>query len=126
MLIKDMVNEAFQTACEKGWHEESLTIADGLAGENERQLANAQFCTRVALIHSEASEVLEAFRVRGDVDASQDPETGKPEGVPSELADIVIRIGDLCGLYGIDLEAAIRTKMDYNKTRAHRHGNKVV
>src|SRR5690606_27339797 len=30
---------------------------------------------------------------------------GKPCGIPSELADIVIRILDICGLYGWDLEA---------------------
>lgn len=29
---------------------------------------------------------------------------GKPCGIPSELADIVIRILDICGLYGWDIE----------------------
>lgn len=48
----------------------------------------------------------------------------KPEGVPSELADIVIRVADICGYYGIDLDAAITQKMAYNRTRPYRHGGK--
>jgi NTP pyrophosphatase (non-canonical NTP hydrolase) len=30
--------------------------------------------------------------------------------IPFELADIVIRVFDMCGHYGIDLESAIREK----------------
>ena len=46
--------------------------------------------------------------------------------MPSELADVVIRIGDICGYYGIDLEVAIQEKLEYNKSRSYRHGNKVL
>lgn len=48
----------------------------------------------------------------------------KPEGVAVELADAVIRIADLCGHLGIDLEAAIALKMDYNETRPFKHGKR--
>lgn len=48
----------------------------------------------------------------------------KPEGFGIELADAVIRIGDLAARMGIDLSAAIVLKHEYNKTRPHRHGNK--
>lgn len=50
----------------------------------------------------------------------------KTEGIPSELADTVIRIFDLCGYYGIDLETAILEKMKYNKVRPYRHGGKII
>ena len=46
----------------------------------------------------------------------------KPEGVAVELADAVIRIADLCGHLGIDLDAVIRLKMTYNEGRPHKHG----
>jgi NTP pyrophosphatase (non-canonical NTP hydrolase) len=49
----------------------------------------------------------------------------KPEGVPSELADAVIRIMDICHHYNLDLAELIAEKLRYNKTRAHRHGGKV-
>jgi hypothetical protein len=46
----------------------------------------------------------------------------KPVGFMSELADIVIRVFDLTGALGGDLDAAVRYKMAYNKTRKHKHG----
>ena len=49
---------------------------------------------------------------------------GKPEGIPIELADVIIRILDYCGYAGIDIEAAIRQKHEYNKSRPYRHGGK--
>lgn len=50
----------------------------------------------------------------------------KPEGVPSELADIVIRALDFADLHHIDLGAAIEEKLAYNVTREHRHGGKAL
>lgn len=76
----------------------------------------------VALAHSELSEALEAYRERGFTDSVT--ENGKPEGVASELADTVIRIADMCGALGIDLNTAVVKKMAYNATRTYRHGGK--
>lgn len=40
---------------------------------------------------------------------------GKPCGIPSELADVVIRILDICGLYEWDIESFYNTNMiEYN------------
>lgn len=36
--------------------------------------------------------------------------------------EAVIRIADLCGYMGIDLEGVIREKMEYNATRPYKHG----
>lgn len=51
-------------------------------------------------------------------------EFSKMEGIPSELADVVIRVMDMCEQYGIDLESAIAEKHTYNLTRPYRHGGK--
>ena len=54
------------------------------------------------------------------------PADQKPEGLGSELADIVIRCFDMAGGHNFDLGAAILAKLRYNATRAHRHGGKLA
>lgn len=46
----------------------------------------------------------------------------KPEGVASELADVIIRVLDMCGAHDIDIETAVRLKVAYNATREVLHG----
>lgn len=50
----------------------------------------------------------------------------KPEGLPSELADTVIRVLDYCYTEEIDLQGMIQEKLDYNQTRGVKHGGKAV
>ncbi|MGK9252391.1 hypothetical protein KXR95_12675 [Paenibacillus humicus] len=105
--INDLVDAAHKNAVAKGWWDEERSFGE-----------------IVALIHSEASEALEDFR-NGHAPTKVWYEGGvKPCGIPSELADIVIRVFDACGRYGIDLESAIAEKMAYNATRPIRHGGK--
>lgn len=48
------------------------------------------------------------------------------ESIPAELADVVIRLMDMCDHYGIDLAAAVVEKHEFNKSRPYRHGGKVI
>ncbi|HEX5437177.1 MAG TPA: hypothetical protein VFW98_08455 [Gemmatimonadaceae bacterium] len=81
--------------------------------------------TRIALMHSELSEALEEYRA-GHALTEVYERDGKPEGYPIELADVIIRILDHCTAEGIDIQGAVLRKMEYNATRPHRHGGKVV
>lgn len=84
----------------------------------------------IALMHSELSEALEELRTgpaagRKINDTYYNPEKPtKPEGVPAELADVVIRILGFCERNEIDLGSAILEKMAYNNTRPFKHGGK--
>jgi NTP pyrophosphatase (non-canonical NTP hydrolase) len=87
-----------------------------------------QFGTSLALLHSEISEALEAYR-EGDWGSIR-VEDGKPEGVDSEIADTFIRLLSTWAQYldplGFDLEESFDLKMEYNRTRSHRHGGKAI
>jgi NTP pyrophosphatase (non-canonical NTP hydrolase) len=39
-----------------------------------------------------------------------------------EIADVLIRLFDLCGYLDLDIEKHIKAKMQYNRTRPHKHG----
>ena len=199
MNLRELQKEAHAIAKEHGWWDQERTFGD-----------------LIALVHSELSEALEAYREWGlrsvisatapndrtyryfDINLSH-PKGENPEGVASELADLVIRVADMaewygvenlqewidslresdlsgittfgewitcCHLlaskameqlhedandpehgtkmafgrlgslviliqrmaahYGIDLDAAIEAKMEYNRSRSYRHGGKAL
>ena len=122
-----------------------MTISEIVASAHENAVNHGfwepgpDFGTAIALIHSELSEALEEMRAgnkirpgnstpmvyySGDGYVATKPTKccKKPEGVAIELADAVIRIADLCGHMGIDLESAIVLKMKYNEGRPFKHG----
>jgi len=46
------------------------------------------------------------------------------KGVEVELADTLIRILDYCGAHQVPIGEIVRKKIEFNKTRAHKHGKK--
>lgn len=73
--------------------------------------------TKLALIHSEVSEALEAHR-----SGTNDDKLTDKLGLEVELADAVIRIMDLAAALKLDLGKTIVEKMAYNEGRPFKHG----
>lgn len=112
--LNALAADIHKTASDKGWWDRDRSFGEV-----------------IALIHSEASEALEEYRNdRGMVEVYSNAYSfngaPKPEGVPIEFADIIIRVLDAAAHYGIDIETAVRMKMEYNTTRPYRHGGKLA
>ncbi|MDY0193589.1 MAG: MazG nucleotide pyrophosphohydrolase domain-containing protein [Aliarcobacter butzleri] len=76
---------------------------------------NAFISQKLDLIHSELGEATEAMR-------KQKYGLEKKDTFEDEIADVMIRLCDLCGELGIDIEKQIEWKFNHNKTRENKHG----
>ena len=127
-MLNKLATEIHENAKSKGFFDSEKNIGEMLC-----------------LIHSEVSEALEADRkkmytnvseikLKGLADKNFDA-TFNDEAVfkdffstcvkntfEDELADVVIRVLDLCAFKGIDIEIHIKAKMRYNESRPHKHG----
>lgn len=116
--------------------------------------APRDFGTECMLIVTEVAEIMEAWRENGlqsrtrwihreinhdgfeitvdgsdrhnSIRANPGDRIGKPEGVASEAADVLVRLLDFCERYDINLTEALCTKLKFNMTRPYKHGNKRV
>ena len=103
---------------------------------------NTNITEKIMLVVTELSEAVEAMRkldvnelivgivqcneIISDFDITGYSEhnfkTFIKDSVGDEFADSIIRILDLCGRLGIDIEGHIKYKMEYNSTRPYLHG----
>lgn len=127
MQLNELAKKCYDEAAANGWHQNEVSLGDCLMN-----------------IHSEISEAWEEhrngrgiteiyYRCKKNANIAHtchgicEPcEYGKPEGIPIELADVLIRVLDACAMYGIDIDAAVEQKLSYNQKRGYRHGGKII
>lgn len=108
MSLNDIGRESLETSAAKGFQSVKPEDWDELLVYNIVP-------TKLALIHSEVSEALEEFR-----------KDHRLEQFGGELADIIIRVGQLGVGLGIDLDEAVRAKLTTNRDRPHQHGGRLI
>lgn len=131
---------------ERGFHDEGDRLhgeyLDG-ARHSVTNLTNYQIA-KLALIGTEVTEAIEELRNGRDAEERYysggydedvledwdkqdlDGNPRKPEGVPSELADVVIRAFDFAAEHNFGLAEVILEKLAYNETRGRMHGGKKI
>ena len=132
--LSELQELAGSTAASKGFHDDR---PDSFTSADRRDLANWQG-NKLLLIVSEVIEAHDEIRTGHAADETYYPSAGadpitqhsklaqglKPEGVPSEIADAVIRCFDFAYTEGFSLADIIIEKLQYNATRERMHGGK--
>lgn len=103
--VEELIKIAHGNAYRAGWWDEYNAMPP--------QYRKHFIAGKIALVHSEISESLEGYRKD-----EMDSHLPHRPAVEVEFADAMIRMFDLAGALGLDLQGAIVDKMAYNLTRA--------
>lgn len=114
--LSALAAQAHANARAKGFWE----VIEGLKGHPRWPEVEVMWkLSRIALIHSEASESLEGIRK-----GLKDDHLPHRSMEVAELADVIIRILDYAGAYNLPLAEVVIEKMTYNTGRPFMHGDK--
>jgi len=118
--MKDLINKIHEQNVKAGWWTD-LASGESLTSKNGEP-AKRNVPEMLCLIHSEISEAMEGHRKN-----LMDDKLPHRSMLEVELADAVIRICDMAGGLGLDLDGAIQEKLEYNKQRAdHKIENRLL
>jgi NTP pyrophosphatase (non-canonical NTP hydrolase) len=112
MTIDRLCVESMAQAIRKGW-----------AKKTKNGYKDRDFLNLLMLVVTELAEAVEEYR-NGHPTNLIYFKDGKPEGIPIEIADVFIRLGNICIEKNIPIDFAIKMKLAYNESRPYRHGGK--
>jgi NTP pyrophosphatase (non-canonical NTP hydrolase) len=129
--MKDLIKRAHGTAKEKGFWDTERNVSEMLM-LIVSEVAEAQEALRKN--HYSNQEVVDSLAQDLELDKTDEEfllktlvwkgkfEDNIKSTFQDEIADVAIRLFDLCGGMGIDLQKHIELKMKYNSMRGYKHG----
>ena len=129
--MKDLIKRAHGTAKEKGFWDTERNVSEMLM-LIVSEVAEAQEALRKN--HYANQEVVDSLAQDLELDKTDEEfllktlvwkgkfEDNIKSTFQDEIADVAIRLFDLCGGLNIDLEKHIEMKMKYNSMRGYKHG----
>lgn len=126
--LNEWAAEIHEYAVSHGWYEEGLRFGEVVANcHGELSEALEEYRDRHPLVYCDAIETNASCSPKCDgMDCLKEFPGRKPEGIAVEMIDCIIRILDWCANAGVDVDALLAAKHEYNKTRPYRHGNKAM
>jgi len=131
--MKNLIAQAHSTAKEKGFWDTERNVSEMLMlivselAEAQEALRKEHFCDSITANELRRDLALdssdEEFKLHL-LDWKHKFEENVKSSFEDEVADVAIRLFDLCGGLGIDLEKHIELKMKYNSLRGYKHGKK--
>ena len=139
MKINKLIKKSLDTASNKGFHKTNDDLLKIASNEKDKKILNDLIKSqKLMLMVSELSEALESIRENRYSELSNTEkeimfkysdelfvaqfERNVKDTFEDEIADVFIRLGDLCGKLDIDIETHIKLKQKYNDTRDKMHG----
>lgn len=121
-MLNQLTQDVHKTSLDKGFYanyfvlrkliNNSRAISDAQWLDLFNYLTNNEVCTKMLLIVTELSEIVEAIRSGARY---------SDEHVQEEFADVLIRFLDLCAFLDIDLDTAVTEKRNINNDRPYKH-----
>jgi NTP pyrophosphatase (non-canonical NTP hydrolase) len=115
-MLNRLAQELNNSARYKGFYDEFEDTYAVIEEGNDKALLkyviNQEVNTKLLLIITELSEIVEAIRAGAGY---------RDLHVQEEFADVLIRFLDLCGFLGIDLDTAVAEKRAINNDRPYKH-----
>ena len=118
--LTELAEKIHYNISENGFWELRHLIGRSLRNEDKAIVEDALKSQKLALIHSEVSEVLEALRIGNPPDEKLPQYSA--EAV--ELADVLIRLLDYAGAYNIPIGDILIEKTKFNTQRERKHGKR--
>jgi len=134
-MLNELAKRIYENAKNKGFYDDNGAtnigerlclihgeVSEALEADRKNNYCNLiAFLHRMEALHASYNNVPDAYK---EADFYTRFEKHVKNSFEDEMADIIIRVLDMCAFKGIDIEKHIELKMKYNSLRPVKHGKK--